>query len=492
MSRQLNVLNVTAGSGASVQLQKPVAWDVGMKCRRIRYRVALSLTNSSTLVQGTTAFFLAAFQSIFGNESIQFGDVSPDVVDALMPFNQLRELYAFMEGKDVTVNGIGLQAITGVAPFAVPIAASTTTVVNLECVRSFTLQRAAQDLTDWCPGETQMKQMQLAVQPGVGATPVLSTVSFTSALVQVQVIADDMLAEGGNDVWASVARCRLTTTPGTTITLPLGQGGMIFALWDEANSAATYPLTVFDVKADGRLINGTIQFAQWFQCFEDDLPQGWFDPSVLVAPLFISPAFIDPNLQQTGEQIIFDQPNNDVTAPKLVVGFIPAVTTDYATVIGTNVQSGSQNQKSTFNLSNLHAVADTNNPPSAGPAASISPVAIVAPADNAFSTVSGTQFKPGALPEASIPNATVAKVAAQVSTHGGPSTNGGASTLAKATKKVAISIPGYSSPNRNPTGSSPMHNALAGKLLAGYNSLSGQPQSTGAAGIATKLISPAK
>jgi hypothetical protein len=505
MARQGNVMNVTIGTGAAVQLQKPVAFDDGRKCRRIRFRAPVSFTNSGAIVSATAAYLLLSFQAIFGNLTLQFGDVSPDVVDAAMPFQQLRELYAFMEGKDSTISAVGgtntgtaipLNLIGAAAPFLITFTATTTTVLTFETVRSFTLLRSAQDLTDWCPGTTQMKQMQLSLQPSASASPVLATVTFTSSLVQVQVIFDDMPSEGLNDVWASVARARLVATPGTTITLPLGAGGLIFAIWDESHTALTTPLTTFDVKADGRLINGTIQFSQFYQGYLDDLPNGqnvpgpnpWFDPSTSTCtPLYTAPSYLDPNLAETGEVIVFDQPNNDITAPTIVVGFIPTVTSDYVTQTGNNIQNGQQGQKSTFNLSNLHAVAPTAAPTANASAASVAPMAIVSPSDTAFSTVSGTAFSPGSLPSVSIPNATISKVSAQVTSAGGPAGAGGASTLARATKKLATAIPGYSSSNKMPQGSTSAHNTLAGKLLAGVNQLTGSTASTGAAAVAPKL-----
>lgn len=488
MARQGNNVTLTAGSGAASTLQKPIAFDDGRKCRRIRLRVALSLTNSSTLVQATTAFLLQAFQSIIGNLSIQFGDASADVVDGQMPFNQLRELYAFMEGRDVTVNGIGLQAVSG----NVPIAASTTTIVQLEAVRSFQLTRAAQDITDWCPGASQMKQMLLTIQPGTGATPVLSTVTFTSPVVQVQVILDDMPSEGGNDVWASVPRCRIMATSGTSLNLPIGNGGAIFAIWDEAFVAASNPLSIFDVKADGRLINGAIGYGQYLQGYSDEVPFGSFDPQVLISPYYTSPQVIDPNLMETAESLVWDQPNNEVVSPKVLVGFIPAITSDYAQMIGNNVNARPNGAGATFMLANLHSVANTNNPPSAAPAASTTPVAIVAPTDTSFSTISGTVFRPGQLPSVEVPTATTAKVAASVKSAGGTGAPGGSSALAKAAKSIALSVPGLNSPNKSPINGTANLSALTGKLLAGVNALHGNSPQDNAAAVSTKIISPSR
>lgn len=489
MARQGNVVNVTAGSGAAALLQKPLAFDDGRKCRRISFRCALSLTNSSTLVQGTTAFFLACFNSIMGNISLQFGDVNPDVVDSAMPFNQLREMLAAMEGKDVTVNQIPLNQISS----NVPVAASTTTVVQLEASRTFVLNRAAQDLTDWCPGATQMRQAQISIQPGTGATPTLTTVSFTTANVQVQVILDDMPAEGQNDVWASVARVKLTATSGTTLQMPIGQGGAIIAVWDEAFVAASSPLTTFDLKADQKLMNGIIGFQQYWQSYLNDLPPSWFDLSTLASVYYALPQWCDPNLMETAEVLVWDQPNNDVTSPKVVVCYIPAISGDVASQISDNIERGQQGQKSTFSLSNLHQVANTNNPPSTGAAASTTPVAIVSPGDTAFSTVSGLVKTPGSLLKPQVPVATVSSVASTVAAAGGTTSAAGSSALVKSTRNVALAIPGFSSPNKSAANSTAAHNSLAGQLLAGINKNLGIANpADGAASVLSKLAPTSK
>lgn len=485
MARQANVIPLVSGSGSTSWLQKPVGFAVGRKCRRIRLRVAASFTNSSTLVQMTSAYALLIMQNFFSNLTLYFGDVNQDTVDASMTFNQLREMYAFAEGKDFTINGIAISAITGSAPFAVPFAASTTTTVQVEVVRTFEMVRAGQDLCDYCPGTTQMKQMSLGVAPASSALAALGTVTLTSPNLSAQVILDDMPSEGAQDVWASVMRVRQTTTPGESITLPIPGGGAIIACWDEQTVASASPYTLINLKADDVDINGIISYSQYLQGYEDDLPVGWFDPSTLVTPLYTSPQFIDPNLLDTGEQIVFNQPNNDQATPKITVLFVPSVTTGTRNQVGDNILNGSSGTKTSFQLSNLHAVAPSNNTPSQGSAASIAPMAIVSTTDTAYATTPGTRYATGQLPGDSVPTATLSNVAAAVANAGGAQSAAGSSTVAKATKKIALSIPGYSTPNKNPQTSSPGHNAIASQILTAVKAPSGA-----AAAVAPKIVKP--
>lgn len=482
MARQANVIPLISGSGSTSWLQKPVGFAQGRKCRRIRMRTAAVFTNSSTIVNLTAAYALLILQNFYANITTYFGDVNQDTVDASMTLNQMREMYAFAEGRDFTINGFQVNAITGTN---VSFTASTTTTIQVEAVRTFQLVRAAQDVTDYCPGCTQMKQMQFGITPAASALVALSTVTLTTTSISASIILDDMPAEGQQDIWANVIRVRQTTTPGESITLPIPGGGAIIACWDEQTTGAAAPYTLINIKADDVDINGIINYSQYLQGYQDDLPIGWFDVSTLVAPLYTTAQFIDPNILDTGEQIVFNQPNNDQATPKITVLFIPTMTTGARNQAGDNIQNGATGQLNSFQLSNLHAVADTNNPPQAGSAASISPMAIVKPTDTGYATISGTRFAVGQVPGDSIPTPKLNNVAAAVTNAGGASTAAGSSTIAKATKKIALSIPGYNSPNKNPQTSTAGHNAVAGQILSTLKASSGA-----AAAVAPKIVKP--
>jgi hypothetical protein len=453
---QVNSFTVAIGTGSAAVLPKPAKFNKGRKCTRIRIRAAVSVHSTAAAYSFTSADLLVMFGAIFANLDIQFGDTDPEQIDSNMPFLMARWLYGVMEGHDFTVNNFAVGAVSGSNVQSGGVGTDVT--LQLEYVRSFTLTRE-DSLHDFCPGYTQMTTIRLALTPSASAAPTFNAAAVTinsPAAVPVTVIFEDMPAENGADVWASVPKARQTTTPGIDIPLPIASGAAVIAIADFSATAAAYTLGLFQIFADGASIQGICSYAQFLASYNQDFPTGLFnfDIQSIVAPLYSMTVFDDVEHMETAESLVFEQPSNNIAAPSLVVAYVERISKQRRDQIGGNVAAKLGRG---FKLA-THAGAQGRNV--AEPVAAVKPLAILSPSDNAYSLVPGVKYQQGSPPIEDIPaNILGGANASAAATAGGIGSAAAHQATARAVRGITAAMPGYSSTNKQLT--APTNNHLA-------------------------------
>jgi hypothetical protein len=449
MARQCNAFTVTLGSSNPGVLQKPIRINPKRKCTRIRCRATVTMTTTdSSSYNMTSANCVSLAGEIFGNFYLAFGDNDPDVVDANHPFAFMRYMYGVLEGKDFTI-GVqnatsgsepatmyALNAVTGSNVQIAASGTSTTTTLVLEFVRSFTPVRMGKELHDFCPGPSQMRQLNLSITPS-GTSPSFDSAHVTATSASIVIILEDMPTK--NDPWASVPKMRETTAQGTDIPLPIASGGGLLHVADLSEAATSSVLTLFNLVGDGVIFHGILNSAQALQEFEQDLPLGAFDVSTLGTPLYTTPVLDRVADLDTAEQLVFNQPNNDITSPQLVVLFIERWSQARVNQAGGNAATTKQGPVAVATL------AAANGQSASETTASISPLNVMDPSEPAASLAPTVNFSPGSAPQLNIPNHLLSGPASTAS-----SLKGGASSAyaANSAKALTAATPGISSPNK--------------------------------------------
>ncbi|HTZ88634.1 MAG TPA: hypothetical protein VMB05_18375 [Solirubrobacteraceae bacterium] len=447
MARQCNAFQVTFGSGAPGVLQKPIRINPNRKCTRIRCRATMVVANSGAAYNMTAANLVTLAAALFANFYLAFGDTDVEVVDANHPFSLMRYLYAVMENKDFTVqigNNGQSYAINAVTGTNIQIGASGNTTLVMEFVRSFTWVRGAKQLHDNCPGTSQMQQLNLSITPST-TSPTFNTGAVTVSTASIVVIFEDMPTKADNpDPYARVIRIRETTTQGTDVPLPLQDGGAPIHIADLSTAALSTVLTLFNIFADGMTaIQGIISAAQALNEWEQDLPLGAFDASTLGTPLYTTPVIDDLESLDKAQQLIFNQPNNDITSPQLVVIFFPAWTKSAVNQAGGNLSKTKQGYVA---LGSGAATSGDGTDPATG---SVTPLAVLDPSTPQASLVPTVRFSPGSTPTTIIPpHLTAGAMAAAASKAGGSAGVTGSAVLASAAQSLAAVTPGATLPTK--------------------------------------------
>ncbi len=457
--KQANQFSVALGSGAPGVLQKPIRFDAGRKCTRIRLRCSPQLTSTDAAAYNMTPADCATLAAaIAGNLSLQFGDTEPEVVDPNTPFPLLRLLQGVLEEQDFKISNIPLSSVAA-GQVAVPAGGSLTPIV--EIVRSFSFERLGSRMHDTCPGASQMKQLQLALTPGAIPTFDGGKVSVANATnVPVLVIFDDIPADG--DDWATVPKLRETTTAGINIPLPTGAGGSILAVMDQGYAAAASPLTLFTIDADGRRMQGIATAAQVLSSYFEDLPLGSFDWSSLATPLYVAPAFDELASLDSADELVFSQPNDDLTAPKLCVVYVEKNTKSSVSRVGTNLL-GSEHGPKKFRLATRFGAEGKRVPEHVG---AIAPLSVLREGHPGYDLAPGTIFARGAPPVDDVPSYLAASAQSAAANHpGGLDSSAGTASLAHAVKWLTAAMPGYASSNRGGGIGTIFHMQMAQKIL---------------------------
>ena len=465
-TKQVNNLQITVGSGAQVNLPQPVKFDPGKKCPRIRARIGAVMANSSTAYNMTAANLITLLSAIVSNWYLAWGNSEEMSVDPTLPFSMMRLMFAQLEGKDFTANDIAINAVSG---SAVQVAASPAlTTITFEFIRSFTVKKQLNELHDFCPGTSQMQQIQLGITPSNSAAPTFSsgTVTMSSTTCSCEILFEQMDAD--SDQWAQVPMMRQASPSagGQNIPLPVKNGGSLIAVADLSHAASGYALTLFELTdelagAGKHFVQGLCQFGQALSGYFQDLFNGDFDWSALAAPLYTIPTANDVAHLDSVKSLNFYQPNNDITSPLLCVTFVNTQTPNEVNSAGVNILGS---LKSGFKLTN--AVGAGTRPASTPQqVAAVLPLQIRRVTDPAYSTAPGQVFAPNQAPTTDIPAPVLASAqAAAQAQPGGANSAAGSAQLARSTKSITNAVPGYASPGKT-TGPSNAHLAIATSIL---------------------------
>jgi hypothetical protein len=499
-TKQGNQITLSIGSGSEVTLpQGRIRFDAGKKCARIRARISVVMANSSTAYNMTAANLITLLSACVANFRLNFGTSDAETVDTTLPFAMMRLMYAMMEGKDFFVSvGSGTPVqINTVSGSTIQIAATPTlTTLNFEFLRSFTIKKALSELHTFCPGYTQMQQIDMGITPSASAAPTFNTGDVTvnaPTAIPCEILFEEL--EADSDQWANCPRIRQASPSagGQTIPLPVESGASIIAIADLSSGASGYGLTLFEITdpspvANGGqpvYVNGLASFAQTFAAYEQDLFNGDYDWSAQAAPLYTIPTANDVEHLDSVGSLQFYQPNNDLSAPQICVCYVPAFTPGSVNRVGTNAL-GMVAQP----LKLTNAVGSGSLPPSTpSQVAAVLPLQIQKQQAPAFATAPGQLFAPNSAPSTDIPAPVLAAAQGAANAQpGGASSAAGSAQLAKSTKSITNAVPGFAQPGKR-TGPTNAHLAVASTILGhGVTTAAGQATAKSQASALTSRL----
>jgi hypothetical protein len=408
--REVNSFQMGTAPSTPASLERPVAFDDGQECSRIRDEIVITTQN----VSGAPANLLVSdvidhLRCIAGAVTSSFGDKNKDTFDNALSFDQLREMMVAMTGKDFLINGKEINKYNLTDILANAVAANAVVLVTCEIVRSFQLQRLAHLRNIYCPGATQMRQ--LAHQYKRGATWSNNAKWAQSGNVSILTIFDQQPVK--HDRWARVPRLWLNDEGGRISHGP-DEACALFAAWERTAVGASTLLGLVNLRAkgDSALLEG-VQMPRVVRDGDYLLPPGDFDLNALATVFFQLPESVDLNEVPTGIFTIED-PGQEINplytawlhVPEVHEGFLDGH-------VKANVISQKDPEARVVNS------GPTRAPNAHDHIAATLPVSILRPHEPAFETAAARAYVYGKEPVTFIPPAVTAAAQANVAAVGG-------------------------------------------------------------------------
>lgn len=431
-----NSASLPSSNGSKFVLNRPVSFDDGLICERIRIEALPPIRNpSGGNLNITNADVVSLFGAIFGNMSINFGGDSKEVVDNALPYAREREMHAAMTQRDhfyvpAVAGGFGGELRSQGTESAL---ATTNYTPQLEFHRSFVVERMGHKQTSWCPGAAQMRQLDLSFVRGAVWVAAAGSVTENGAAT-INVIFDAAPARGP-DRWTRVPRIVTSETSGLESQGPDG-GGCVIALWhyNAAAGSTGGGLGLCTISRDGLSVHNTISATRITRDEYTRLPLGGYDLNGLATMLLSMPSAVDIESLWVGGKWQFKQHSSDLSPPKLAWLYVPPMTEDYRdSIAGPNIVGEGLRSEALLVVEPTFygdSIPLTHT--------SVMPLAILDRANPRFGSSAGRLFQKGRAPITVIPP----KVAAAVQS------SSDADMHASAVAKLASQVPGGASPEQ--------------------------------------------
>lgn len=336
---EINSYQQGAVAGAIAKLPTPVAFPDGTGCPRLRTEVQVEIKNNTAgPLDYTFARAKKAAACLFGFTSNWFGDVSKDIFDNAITFDQLRELIITATDDDVVVAGKFFGDYADADVIKPAVAAGASFLLTIEVPRPFELTRLGQDALIFVPGWSQMAQLHSEVKRG-GAGEFDTDGSF------VQNKASDWLMMADTctlheDQWSVVPRIYANKEIGKLNHSPAGEL-LILGIHERSKTAAQTMaggagiLGLISIRRAGEApLHENVQAARVARdAMYGKLPDGE-DLGRYVTPLFHLPQQLNPNDLPTGAGILVEMPGAEI-AGGAEVGYVylPAFDDAYADAV---------------------------------------------------------------------------------------------------------------------------------------------------------------
>lgn len=430
--RNLNTLSMAATSGSSIELQRPISFPEGQKCRSITLRASIPVKNTSGGGKDlTNAEVLGILRAFFAAITMKFGDRAPDVFENATDFDTFRLLHLLATGRDVYVEGGPLIDYSDTATNKLTIGAGATGTLDVVLSRPFIFERFGKHEESFCPGKSQMETLSLEVKRG-GAFPT-DLEQPSAATIKVRVETTD--ADG--DPWVKPFRIFSMNKDGNSHDAPAE--GVLLALCEATKAHASTDLTLFSLKRDGDApIHDTIDADDVGEENAFLLPIGYEDPASLVTVLFQVKDECDLEGLPSGK-FEFVQHATDLSTCKLRWLILPSSTDADADAAGAGVADKS---------GGLVKLTRDVGPGTSAKLASVAPMLLVKPDSEGYDLRAGFVYGPGAGRIAThFPPAMRAAVEAAIKSQGNDD-GARAAAIAQVTRTVSAQVPGATSPKR--------------------------------------------
>lgn len=457
--KELNSAQMGVTSGSICRLPRPVPFPSGRGCARMRAEATVTLKNNNAGAQnltGATAKWILA--TLFDTSTLRFGDRKPEIVDSSLAYARARELMDVLTMDDFIIQASGYNSgapkrvrdVADADVIAATVAAGATTSITVEFTRAFEVTRLGVDAYSYCPGASQMRQIQWEFVRGGAVDP---SGNFTqNGAADVLFIADDY--EAHDDQWAFVPRLYQQEEAGRESHGPRGPIGLL-AMWDYNAVGASTPLTLFTIKRDGDApLHDNVNAKRVVRDALYTDPIGAYDVNALATVLFNLPGDADKHDTPVGSGFTLVQTGSELNPPKTAWLHVPVYDQSQVdALVGENVRDA-------LGVKLISAAAKSGKGLGSG-AASLEPV-IIAHKDSAdFEALPGRVIADGVAPSTHIPAAVMAAAQAQVAVASGE--EGKRAAAEKITKTIAKSVPGWLPGRRGARSSAQL--GIAGRFL---------------------------
>jgi hypothetical protein len=373
--RKLNSLTLPLAAGQIGRL--PATPDMG---RRKQKTVSLIVSGSVTLVNNhaanpynfTPADALALMRSLMGSWSMAWGRKKRETVDDKLTFDQFRLQAANINQRDQEFQGMQLLNYVGIGVDIIAPAGGTM-AFRFAFVRPFSVERLGALQTSWCPGRSQMDQLQISILRGAAFSTNGGNVTIAPGNIDTEVYCDETPAEA-DDVWANVYRSHLNSTGGLKQEGP--PGGTLLGVFETTTTGALTTLGLIDLKRTGdESLHESVEVKELVRDAFLREPLGGFDENNLATKLWQPLDALDLQSLTTAAGLELSQATLVLNPMQTLWVYAPAVSEEYVR------EYAAPNIADTSGPSKLIGLAELQSSAVPGHVASVMPVAALNPGD---------------------------------------------------------------------------------------------------------------
>ncbi len=442
--KEQNSCQLGVAGGSPWKLPRPVSFAQGRACPRIRAEATIVVKQTNAAAQNLTGASVKQIVAcLFDQSTLRFGDAKAEVVDASLPYARAREQFNAMTMDDFivslsTYNGGVPKRIRDIADadvWAAAMAQNALVTLVVEFSRAFEVARLGHDAYAYCPGMTQMRQIQWE---GTRSAMFEATGNFVqNAAADVLFLTDDV--EVSDDRWAAVVRLYLNEEAGRLSHGPSAPIGLI-ALWEYTSVGAATALTIHTLgrEADSP-ITDTVNAKRVVKDALYTDPIGASDLNLIATVLHNLPGDGEKHDIPVGAGFFLSQTGSELAPIKAAWLHIPVRTEEEVDLyVGANIANA-------LGVKAINAAAKSGSSLSSGPAA-LEPVILAQRGEADFEALPGRTFALGVAPSTHIPSHVLAQAHGAVGAAGG--TEGKAAAAEKMGKILAKAVPGWLSGRR--------------------------------------------
>jgi hypothetical protein len=432
--RELNSQQMGTTAGALARLPRPVSFADGRGCARLRVEVVQSMKNNTGgPLDYTGARAKKLIEGLFKTSTLRFGDRHADVVDNALDFARLREMCLALTGDDFIIvhptTGVPtrLASIADADVLKAAVAAGASFLITMEIARPFEVVRLGEDAYAYCPGASQLRQVQWEFVRG-SAVDTAGGEFVQNGAADLLFVADDF--ETGDDKWAAVPRLYQQEEAGRESHGPRAPSGLL-SVWEYSAVGASTALTLFSITREGDApLHDNVRAARVVRDALYTDPTGAYDLNLLATVLHQIPDNTEKNEIPVGEGWKFLQTGTELSPPKTAWLHVPARSEEEHDNTGKNVE-GDQGVK-------MISAAAKSAKGMSSPAASLEPVIMARQGSADFEALPGRVVARGLSPTTHVPASVANAAAASVS--GDPEAASAAAS--KVATAIAKAIPG--------------------------------------------------
>jgi hypothetical protein len=442
--RELNSAQIGITAGSICRLPRPVPFPEGRGCARLRAEITVGAKQTNAVAKDLTGAAVKAIVAVLCDTStLRFGDRKPEIVDSSLPYARAREQFIALTMDDFmvslsTYNGGVAKRIRDIADadvWSAAMAQNAVATLVIEFNRAFEVVRLGPDAYSYCPGSTQMKQIQWEIVRGGGT---FGTADFAqNAAADVLFLADDI--EAHDDQWAFVPRIYQQEEAGRESHGPRGPIGLL-ACWEYTSAGAATALTIFAIKRNGDTpLHDNVQAKRVVRDAAYTDPIGAYDLNLLATVVHNIPGDAEKHDIPVGEAFLLSQTGSELSPPKSAWLHIPVYAQEQIdALVGENVQTPE-------GVKLINAAAKSGKALGSG-AAALEPVLIARKGSADFESLPGRVHAISLAATTHVPEAIMA--AAQHAVAAANGLEAKAAAAEKGSKVIAKALPGTLSGRR--------------------------------------------